>query len=234
MLKKLLLLSVLPGIVWAAEGQGVDALNGEAGLGVDSDSDILSTQLAGRLNIPVAGYIGVSGELRYADNSAKNDYYADGSERYLGITGFVRDSSIGKLAFNYTSAYWEADVYGETLDESYNQTKLSAEGYLGSFTLAAANTQVSDFGDNNSWDFYDVSAAFYPADNAKITLGMMAEEYKLNDEDTQYVRFSFQPMNALELSAGYLRDPSDKTLSFSASYFFDTKVSLIKRDRQYR
>lgn len=36
MLKKLLLLSVLPGIVWAAEGQGVDALNGEAGLGVDS------------------------------------------------------------------------------------------------------------------------------------------------------------------------------------------------------
>jgi hypothetical protein len=231
MLKKLLLLSVLPGVVLAADGQGVDALNGEVGLGLNNFENTLDTVISGRLNIPVVGYFGLSADMNYTDVSAKDDSYGDLSERRTGLTGFVRDSSIGKLSYNYTSVYWETEYDDH---ETYTETSLSAEGYLGAFTLAAAHNEVSDFGYFSDVDYYDVAASFYPVDNAKVTLGMMAEEYKLNDEDAQYLRFSFQPENMLQLSAGYTRYPAEKVMSFNASFFFDTKVSLIKRDRQYR
>ena len=137
------------------------------------------------------------------------------------------------MGFSYGGGQSYSSLNGYT-DTSYQSISLSGAYYLGQFDLAAGLGQTSY---SNSWtglsNSSSIVAGYYATDNLKLSAGVAG----LDSSGNRSLNVIFQPaaLNNKWSITGLVSkgDTSDTYYRLSLGYYFDTKVSLIDRNRKY-
>lgn len=247
-------------VLRATEAKAVQATNYSLGL-VASDSDTKDSTsngtfgLGGIATLPIGNLFGASLAGSYSRSTARtSDVLLDATSatstrpscRFnntdAAVTLFARRPTLGKIAATYGTGRLSADCGDQALfvytgdDElSTNHYRVSAEAYLGDFTLAAVHT-ATDLEDGPKLESDSFSASWYPLDSVRVSLS----GGDLYDQDTYGIEVEHQPEfmgDSLSVSLGYStvdREQEISTINFGVIYHFGTKVRLKVRDRQYR
>jgi hypothetical protein len=153
---------------------------------------------------------------------------------------FLRDASVGRVGLRYGAGQARSKCAATFLPSGTgsldSQTAVAeAEYYFARITLGASRAYTRFDGSVNL-DAATLSASWYPADNVRLRLAADGLDF----QDTYRFDVHYQPAlvgNAIDLFAGYtLYDLPEKThtIMVGISYFFDTRVELLTRDRHYR
>ena len=153
----------------------------------------------------------------------------------VGASFFARDYDLGSvnMDFSYGGGQGYSSGNGYT-DTSYQLVSLSGTYYLGQFDLGAGLYQVSY---SNSWTDLDnssnIGASYYATDN--LSLGATVSGRDSSGDRTLHVIFQPSVFNNQWSITGLVSkgDTSDTSYLFLVGYYFDTKVSLIDRNRKY-
>lgn len=233
------LLTVLPIIAIAEEELAIQSTNFEVGGRYENSKIFKSYFLNGIANIQINKLFGANIGAYFRDSDGRrygNTYGIGTDSSTLATTIFVRDPSIGRAALLYALGHSKSDNKASsdrTVDsDSYS---LFGEYYLKRFTIFASRIYSSS---DRGYDQYSTSiaGAWYILDNMNIVLN----RYRANGEYSDYATINFQPSflnNSAGVSVAYASSRYGSKLdsiTVSLNYYFDTRVSLIDRDRRYR
>lgn len=242
------------------EVKAVQKSNFSLGL-VASDSDTKDSTsngtfgLGGIWTMPIGKLFGASLSGAYSRSTARtSDVLLDVASadstrpscrfnnRDLSASLFARMPTLGRVSVSYgngqlTSDCGEQSEFVSTGDDSMgtDNYRVTAEAYLGNFTLAANHTST-ELEKGPTLDSNSFSASWYPMEDLRVTLS----GGDLYDQDTYGIEIEHQPEfmgDALGVVLGYSvvdRKQEVGTISFSVVYHFGTKVELKTRDREYR
>lgn len=223
----LILSFVVPGLVQA---DAVEKTNYSVSASIDRADYGDYASLSGSVRTPLTRYTGMSVYASLWKSNADKQY-PDSSSRFIGTGVFVRDPSIGAIYANYGHQRIKYD-YGFT-EISLN---IDTYGLSGSYYLERSSVYVSrswrEREERESSNYSSLGGSYYPNDNwaAYFSIGGM------DDKDEYTLSVEYQPKifkQSISLSAGYHDFDWDQSINLSLSYFFDTRVSLMKRDRNY-
>lgn len=85
---------------------------------------------------------------------------------------------------------------------------------------------------NTKFNSSFASAAWYPSENVKLSFGAAGMDAK----DNYVVGIAYQPKvlnKSTVLSVSYNDSPDGDSVLARATYYFNSPVSLMKRDREY-
>ncbi|MHB8741930.1 MAG: hypothetical protein ACYC9L_02285 [Sulfuricaulis sp.] len=244
-----------------ADSPAVQETNGQAGL-VTGDtynpngraSNIYD--ISGGATFPLLTYLGASLTGTYGHsnlawpivvtNPSPNSALLTGPPSCTVSSGdlnaglFVRNSTFGRIGISYGAGRQQSNCSATFLSTGTGtlNTKsyaANAEYYLSTVTLAAARTQTRIESANNL-DSDTLTASWYPVNNMRVGLSASGLDLK----DTYSFGLEYQPEfldNSISLLFGYTTQHqtiNTHAITVGFSYFFDTHVDLITRDRQYR
>ena len=155
---------------------------------------------------------------------------------------FFRVPSLGRISVGYGVSDLSSSCDGVVLFPVSNDDSLStdgyraeAEAYLGNFTVGAEYAKTK-FEDGPEFDATTLAATWYPLESVKLQLSGS----DLHDEDSYGLLLEHQPEmfgDGLGVRLGFSTtdsSPKSRTYELGISYYFGRKVTLKKRDRQYR
>lgn len=200
--------------------------------------------ISGSIHTPIYQYIG--GSIHAGTSRSHSDYdtdieYSFDSKRYYGAVNILlRDSSMGGVGAwlahtEYTTIFSSVDIS----EKSYGHTDgygVYGTYYLDAFTVGLS---VSDFyynGKNGEGTRYSIGATWYPHDNMSLSVDyddILGGRY---NNDQYAVSVEYQPhflSEPLSLMATCTRSENSNGYGLSLRYYFDTKVNLRSRDREY-
>ncbi|OGI48688.1 MAG: hypothetical protein A2151_07315 [Candidatus Muproteobacteria bacterium RBG_16_65_34] len=242
-----------------ADSSAVQATNFQLGFAsgdtyVSGSRDSNTYGINGSVTFPLLAYLGGSLSGAYAHTnlaanfpsetgtstsaSARPLCSVDRDDLAAGL--FVRDPTIGRVGIGYgagrTQSHCDATFLSTGTDtlETRNYAA-DAAYYFSKATLAIARTRtrLEAGGDLNS---STLTASWYPTNNARATLSAGGLDFK----NTYSLGLDYQPEfldNSLSLLFAYTARQQAieaRFLTIGLSYYFDKRVDLITRDRQYR
>lgn len=232
-------LAIVPVLAMAGENGGVSATNYNAGIGFNHTENSNSASLSIGASFPLHDYVGAS---LYANGSRyENDDYDFANNFGLSLGGsiFLRDFNLGKIGIgaNHSTIYFDTPHSPNQLyfgKREYVDTygySLSAQYYLSDFTISASRS-VSDSDFYDRGDYASASIGLYWKDNIRLTAGRIL----MVSNNNYNVGVAFQPEalnNSTQISFSYSDSEGNDYFSLSATYYFDTLVTLKDRDRKY-
>ena len=224
-----MLAMLLPSIVSAGEG-GIMESNGSI-MAMFSDSNHYSHAGIGLgYRLPVGDYGGVVFAAAVTDTNGK-DSYLNSTGQAAGVEAFLRKYDMGLVSASYSHGEVKADLNPGSLTASYDSYSVTGVYYFGDVDAMLGYTRLESDIVNNP-DTYRVAGRLYLGDNVATEL----EVNKDDVTDTYGISFVYQPnmfANSVGVTAGYQSSDNEDTVSISIKYHFDTKVSLIERNRKY-
>lgn len=227
---------LLPSIVFAQEHQAVQQPNSEAGIRLISNNSTNFSSIDFKENIPVKGYLAASiaGMLTHVDGKDSSVYISNGYVLIGNI--FLRNPSLGKIGTSYTYSQNFNDSSFSTLRHFSNN--ITGDYYVDRVTISAIRNASRIEGYPESFYSTTFSLAWYSDDNLKLSFSRHSADF-LNEKFFTAISAEVQPgfwNNSTSLGFSYSGDPQDNsfTTGIFMTYFFDTRVNLIDRDRQYR
>ncbi len=242
-----------------ADSQAVQATTFQAGFAsgdthTSGGSDSSTYGINGSITFPLAAYLGASLSGAYAHSNLATNFPSETNnltpanaspscninQGNLDAGLFLRDPTIGKVGISYGAGRARSGCSAtflatgtDTLDTK-NYTA-NAEYYFSKVTIALARTRthLESAGDLNS---DTLTASWYSTNNVRVALSA----YGLDFKNTYSLGFEYQPEfleNSTSLLFGYTtRHQTIETHSIMVGfgYYFDKRVDLITRDRQYR
>lgn len=236
MQKFLFFLLLLPGIVLAQEIQAVQQSNLEAGAIFNSNESANTSSVNLKENIPLHNYLAASIGARLNHLEGKDSSIYNNNSYTLSGNIFLRDPTIGKIgtSYNFSQGFDNSPI--QTF--RYYSNDIAADYYFDRATFGVTRN-ISRL-EGNSVAFYSTAIllAWYPDDNLKLGLSRFSADFQ-NDKFSTTITAEYQPSplnNSASIGLSYSGDSTDN--SFNAgiflTYFFDTRVNLINRDRKYR
>ena len=217
-------------------------------------SDSSTYGINGGVTFPLATYVGASLSGAYAHSNLATNFSSEthslGPANTLPACSinhgnldaglFLRNPTIGKVGIGYgvgrarsgCSATFLAT--GTDTLETKNYTA-NAEYYFSKMTIAVAGTRTHlDAAGNLNSD--TLTASWYSTNNVRVALSADGLDFK----NTYSLGLEYQPEfleNSTSLLFGYTTQRQTietRSIMVGFSYYFDKRVDLITRDRQYR
>jgi hypothetical protein len=233
MLKKIFLLLSLPAIGFAAENKAIIADNYKIGLGYSTTHNSKAYFVSGAYSAPLSTYTGFSlnGNL---DKTLGENNVVDSTGSFISGSLLLRDYERGAISLNVGKGYSRFNLPSAVNGPhkaDFNQYGVSSSYYLGNVTAGLARSAVTsnDAEDSNT---AVLSLAWYPERNIRLQLTGSG----MDEKDTYNFSIRYQPpqfANSTSLSLVYHNASDDNGIQADISYYFDTRVSLIDRDRKY-
>jgi hypothetical protein len=257
MMRHIIAVLLLLGVTNAlADSQAVQATNFQASF--ESGDTYASGNRAsniydinGGVTFPLLTYLGASlsgtyGHTNIATNPFPNSTPGSAWPSCVVTSGnldaglFARDSAIGKVGISYGAGRQQSHCSAtflatgtDTLDTK--NYAANAEYYFSRVTIAVARGR-SHIDSANNLDSDSLTASWYPINNVRVGLSANGLDFK----NTYSFGLEYQPEfldNSLSLLLDYTtRRETIETHSVTVgfAYFFDKRVDLMTRDRQYR
>lgn len=162
-----------------------------------------------------------------------NSYNSDVSGLWVSAGFFVRDYDIGSvnMGFSYGRMGYDSDL-GSYVDSSYQSVSLSGTYYLDQFELGTGVSQTdSSYALSEPSRSSHIVAGYYINDNLKLSATVAGL-----DSSGRSLNIIFQPAilnNQWSISGTLTNGQAYDRYSISLGYYFDTKVSLMDRNRRY-
>lgn len=227
---------LLPSIVFAQEQQAVQHHNSETGIRFISTNSTNISSIDFKENIPVKGYLAASiaGMLSHVDGKDSNIYISNGYVLIGNI--FLRNPSLGKIGTSYAYSQNFNDSRFSTIRQFSNN--ITGDYYVDRVTISAMRNASRIEGYSENYYSTKISLSWYSDDNLKLSFSRHSADF-LNDKFSTEISAEVQPgfwNNSTSLGFSYSGDSQDNsfTAGIFMTYFFDTRVILIDRDRQYR
>lgn len=250
------ILLLLGGTNALADSQAVQATNVQASF-VSGDTYASGGRASniydinGGVTFPLLTYLGASlsgtyGHTNIASNPFPNSTPGTAwpsctvSSANLDAGLFVRNSAIGKVGVSYGAGRQQSHCSAtflatgtDTLDTT--NYAANAEYYFSTVTIAVARAQ-SHIDSANNLDSDTLTASWYPINNVRVGLSANGLDFK----NTYSLGLEYQPEfldNSLSLLFGYTTQRQTietHSITVGFGYFFDKRVDLMTRDRQYR
>lgn len=153
---------------------------------------------------------------------------------------FFRNSAIGRVGVSYGVGRQNSNcsaTFLATGTDTLNTKNYAAnaEYYFSNVTLAVARAQ-SHLDSANNLDSDTLTASWYPINNMRVGLSANGLDFK----NTYSFGLEYQPEfldNSLSILFGYATQRQTietHSITVGFGYFFEKRVDLITRDRQYR
>lgn len=239
-----------------ADSQAVQATNGQVSF--ESGDTYFSGNrtsniynINGGVTFPLLTYLGASlsgtyGHTNIASNPFPNSTPTSAWPSCTITSGnldaglFFRNSDVGKVGVSYGAGRQQSHCNAtfvatgtDTLDtKNYSA---NAEYYLSNFTIAVARAQT-DIKSANNLDSDSLTASWYPINNMRVGLSAFGLDFK----KTYSLNLEYQPEfldNSVSFLFGYTTQRQvieTHSITVGFGYFFEKRVDLMTRDRQYR
>ncbi len=250
------ILLLLGGTNALADSQAVQETNGQASF-VSGDTYASGGRTSniyginGGITFPVLTYLGASlsgtyGHTNLASNPFPNTTPGSAwpsctvSSGDLDAGLFVRNSAIGKVGISYgvgrQQSHCSATFLATGTDKLDTKNYAgNAEYYFSNVTIAVVRTQTQIDSATNL-DSDTLTTSWYPTNNLRVGLSANGLDLK----NTYSFGLEYQPEfldNSLSLLLGYTTQRQTietHSITVGFGYFFDKRVDLMTRDRQYR
>lgn len=212
-----------------AENQGIEETNYSVSASVSDSDSGNRMSISGSVRLPIADFTGASISGRYTDFDGDNNYI-DSSTNSFSLGVFVRDYDLGIINASYEYSRTESDSAFSNSNNSVDSLSIIAIYYYKGFDLGLGRSKAEpDSG--NSLNISNASVSYYVNKNFNVGASVIRM-----DADDNVFFVSYQPnlfTNSASISASYQDSETNDTLSISLAYYFDTKVSLKERGRNY-
>ncbi len=227
---------LITNIAVASEPGGVINRNYETGLAYTNTDQSHDYEINGSALLPITDYIGTALDADLRHDLGKGNV-VDTTRYGVGSSVFLRNFEIGRLGAAYLFSYSKFD-----LPSSVNASDTSivhnfrafGEYYLSNFTISASRTysHFESGTDRNNWI---ISGQWYPYKNTKLSIrtsGMDAKDHY--GASIEHQPGFFNNAAGLFLSYSYDNKVNKDAFALGFTYYFNTRVHLIDRDRKYR
>jgi len=224
------LLIIASPVVAIGDTTGIEETNYRAGIsGRNSDSGN-SFSFSGVVRAPLVNNTGISLNVGLSEHNGV-DNYVDQSNKSIGLGVFLREYELGLIQLRYNYSETVADIPSSTLKMNTDSLSLFGIYYIHNFNFSLFRSALkSDDGDK--FNNLNIGLSYYFTDNFNTSLSFGGMESKDNNAISMY----YQPKkfnNTIGISVNYSTSDRVDSYGLSVTYYFDTKVSLIDRNRRY-